>query len=243
MTSEDLVAKLEALIFVSREPLSRERMVEALHAANYEVDMREVKLALKSLMTLWQDPKRSCGRGLSLQEIAHGYAFVTSPEQALVVKKIIVEKPLELTKAQMEVLSIVAYRQPITRVDIDEIRGVDSAFAVKRLMQIKLLKILGKLEGLGRPLLYGTTKRFLEFFSLNSLNDLPTLKQIESLGPPDDGQAVDLDSNQVSLKDLFQQSTHGSMFSDDVQRMSDEALRSLDEALLRIERVEKIPVE
>ncbi len=80
---------------------------------------------------------------------------MSAPEQSVVVKNIAVTKPLELSKAQMEVLSIVAYRQPITRLEIDEIRGVDSSFAVKRLMQIKLIKILGKSEGLGRPLLYG----------------------------------------------------------------------------------------
>lgn len=233
----DLEAKLEALIFVSREPLTVERMVEILHAANHEVDARDIKLALKNLMAAWQEPRRRMGRGLRLQEIAHGYSFVSAPEQALVVKNIAVMKPLELSRAQMEVLSIVAYRQPVTRVDIDEIRGVDSSFALKRLMQIKLIKILGKSEGLGRPLLYGTSKRFLEFFALNSLNDLPTLKQIEALGQNEEIDEVLLENKQISIKDLF--STDGAMFSEDVQRLSDEALQSLDEALLRIDSVEK----
>lgn len=233
----DLEAKLEALIFVSSEPLTVVRMVEILHAANCEVDIRDIKYALKNLMTQWQNPERSVGRGILLQEIAHGYTFVSAPEQATVVKNIAVTKPLELSKAQMEVLSIVAYRQPVTRVDIDEIRGVDSSFAIKRLMQIKLIKILGKSEGLGRPLLYGTSKRFLEFFALNSLNDLPTLKQIEALGQGEEVVEVDLENSQISLKDLF--TTTGAMFSEDVQRESDEALQSLDEALLRIDSVEK----
>ncbi len=233
----DIQAKLEALIFASREPLTAERIVEILHGANYEVDLRVVKKSLKELLSLWQDSERTIGRGLVLQEIAHGYVFMTAQEQAPVVKKIAIEKPLELSKAQMEVLAIVAYRQPVTRVDIDEIRGVDSSFAIKRLMQVKLIKILGKSEGLGRPLLYGTSKRFLEFFALNSLNDLPTLKQIEALGQQDSVEEIDPDNKQISLKDLF--TGTGAMFSEDIERQSEEALQSLDEALLRIDSVEK----
>lgn len=235
----DLSAMLEALIFVSKEPLTTERMVETLEAAEINVNLSEVKKALSSLMAMWEDPARTHGRGLVLQKIAGGYVFASAKAHAGVVKKIVITKPLELTKAQMEVLSIVAYRQPITRVDIDEIRGVDSSFAIKRLMQLKLLKILGKSEGLGRPLLYGTTKHFLEFFSLNSLNDLPTLKQFESLGRGEEVQSVDLENEQVSLKDLFQDKSNSSMFSNDVQRQSDDALKSLDEALLHIDSVEK----
>lgn len=143
---------------------------------------------------------------------------------------------MQLTKAQIEVLSIVAYRQPLTRVDIDEIRGVDSSFAVKKLMQLKLLKILGKSEGLGRPLLYGTTKDFLEFFSLNSLNDLPTLKQYDALSAGEEQPELDMNSN-LSLKDLFAE-PGTAMFSEEVERMSTEAWQSLDKALLQVETIE-----
>jgi segregation and condensation protein B len=235
MTHEiDLEAMLEALIFVSKEPLSHERLGEILAASNIEMNMGDIKRAMKALMAKWSIKEREHGRGMVLQEIAHGYAFLSAPEHALVVKKIALEKPIEITKAQVEVLSIVAYRQPITRVDIDEIRGVDSSFAIKRLMQLKLLKILGKSEGLGRPLLYGTTKRFLEFFSLNSLNDLPTLKQIEALTQGELVENIELPDEQVSIKDLFKEYKNSSMFSKDVVRLSDEALKTLDDALLRV---------
>lgn len=234
---EQLEATLEALIFVSKEPLSHERMVEILAAAEIEVDIYRVKRVMKSLIAKWNDAARPIGRGMRLHEVAHGYQFASADSESFAIKKMVVEKPLELTKAQIEVLSIAAYRQPITRVDIDEIRGVDSAFAVKRLMQLKLLKILGKSEGLGRPLLYGTTKRFLEFFALNSLNDLPTLKQIETL-ESDKDEIVE--HEQVSIKDLFDE---GNMFSDGVERMSDEALKSLDDAMLHIDNVVKTVVE
>jgi segregation and condensation protein B len=232
---KDLWASIEAIVFVSKEPISPERITEALLACEKNVETRKVNRILATLLEVWADPKRSYGRGLTLKKLGGGYAFVSSIEQAALVKQIFTQKPVELSKSQLEVLSIVAYRQPITRVDVDEVRGVDSSFAIKRLMQLKLLKILGKSEGLGRPLLYGTTKHFLEFFSLNSLNDLPTLKQYESLGPAE--VEMDLNSKKLSLKDLFL--ANKTMLSDEVKRLSDDALKSLDDALLRIDNVEK----
>lgn len=235
----DLEPLIESLIFVSREPITLEKLVETLQAADINAQNKDVRHALKALEARWNEPERALGRGLILKNIAGGWVFATAPDHALVVKKIVAEKPLQLSKAQVEVLSIVAYRQPLTRVDIDEIRGVDSSFAVKKLMQLKLLKILGKSEGLGRPLLYGTTKEFLEFFSLNSLNDLPTLKQYEALGSGEEVNEIDMLSDNVSLKDLFAEAKKSPMFSADVERLSEEALKSLDEALLRADSIEK----
>jgi len=238
-TEHDLEATLEALIFVSKEPLTVDKMAELLKVSGIECDIAKIRAALKSLFSKWQDSEREIGRGLILSKVGGGYLLTTASAESAIVKSMAQKSSVDLSKPQMEVLSIVAYRQPITRVDIDEIRGVDSSNAIKRLMQFKLLKILGKSEGLGRPLLYGTTKQFLEFFSLNSLNDLPTLKQFESLGQDENVETVSLDSDQVSLKDLFQSQGNGSMFSQDVERLSDEALKSLDEALLRVEGVAK----
>lgn len=233
---EELIASIEALIFVSKEPISSDRMVDVFLASGIETDVRKVNRIMVRLLERWENPLRSHGRGLTLKKIGGGFAFISAIEQSDLVKRVSMAKPLELTKSQVEVLSIVAYRQPITRVDVDEVRGVDSSFAIKRLMQLKLLKILGKSEGLGRPLLYGTTKHFLEFFSLNSLNDLPTLKQFESLGQAG-LENVEL-SGELNIKDLFAQNK-ASMFSDEVKRLSDDALKSLDEALLRIDGVDK----
>lgn len=237
MTNRELEAMIEALIFVSPEPISLEKIEETLHKAGFEYAHQEIKKALLSLMDKWHDEERSCGRGLVLCKVAQGFIFSSAPQHGALIQKVIEEKPLELSKGQVEVLAIVAYRQPITRVDIDEIRGVDSSFALKKLMQLKLLKILGKSEGLGRPILYGTTKDFLEFFSLNSLNDLPTLKQYEALGPSEEGM-LDLESPQVTFKDLFTEAKDG-MLSQDVERLSNEALKSLDEALLRVDGLKK----
>jgi segregation and condensation protein B len=234
----DLEATIEAAIFMSKEPVSSEQISELLAALEVVVGSGVVRKALNSLLAKWDDKARPFGRGLMLKKVAGGYLFCTALEQAQVVKTMIAAKPLELSKAQIEVLSIIAYRQPITRVDVDEIRGVDSSFAIKRLMQLKLLKILGKSEGLGRPLLYGTTKHFLEFFTLNSLNDLPTLKQFESLSATE-VENVDLAGKEVSLVDLFKSNQNSAMFSEDIERQSEEALKSLDDALLRIDSTEK----
>ena len=238
---ENLQAMLEAMIFVSKEPLSVEKMVEALQAADINIGTKEVNHAIKDLVEKWQDPDRPVARGLQLKRLAGGFVLASAVEQANIVKKLVAEKPVQLSKGQLEVLSIVAYRQPLTRVDIDEIRGVDSSFALKRLMQLKLLKILGKSEGLGRPLLYGTSKDFLEFFSLNSLNDLPTLKQYDALGAGEELSEIDVDGP-ITLKDLFAQNS-SAMFSDEVERQSDEALKSLDEAMSRVDSVEKTSSE
>src|SRR5262249_10172610 len=146
---------IEAMIFMSKDPIEAERIHDLLSGLNIQVSLSQVRKTLKSLFKLWEDTGRVLGRGLTLKKLASGYIFSTAEGQAQVAKAMALARPVELSKAQAEVLSIIAYRQPITRVDVDEIRGVDSSFAIKRLMQLKLVKILGKSEGLGRPLLYG----------------------------------------------------------------------------------------
>lgn len=236
--STDVEAAVEAMIFMGKDPLMPEQIHELLVGLEMNISMAELRKVLANLMEYWAKQDRAHGRGLMLKKVAGGYMFCTALEQACVVKAMKAQKPIELSKAQIEVLSIIAYRQPITRVDVDEIRGVDSSFAIKRLMQLKLLKILGKSEGLGRPLLYGTTKHFLEFFGLNSLNDLPTLKQFESLSEADSEADERLLGKEVSFVDLFQ-TTNNSMFSEEIERQSDDALKSLDEALLRVDSAQK----
>ena len=120
-------------------------------------------------------------RGIVLDEVAGGWLFRTSAKYAPFVRDLAGEKPVRLTRAQVETLAIAAYRQPITRPEIDEIRGVDSGATLKLLLERDLLRILGKKDEPGRPLLYGTTTQFLEFFGLKSLKDLPTLKEFTEL--------------------------------------------------------------
>ena len=119
--------------------------------------------------------------GIVLHEVAGGWQLRTSPDNADFARRFLRVKPQRLTRAALETLAIVAYRQPVTRPEIEEIRGVDCGAVVKALLERRLVKILGKKEEPGRPILYGTTREFLEFFSLKDLASLPTLREFHEL--------------------------------------------------------------
>ncbi|HEX9103764.1 MAG TPA: SMC-Scp complex subunit ScpB, partial [Polyangia bacterium] len=128
-----------------------------------------------------------------LHQVAGGYQFRTNPENAQWVQKLLASKPVRLTRAQIETLAICAYRQPVTRPEIDEIRGVDSGGTLKTLLDRSLIRIVGKKEEPGRPILYGTTKEFLEFFNLRDLKDLPTLREFHELSEEHQAQVAALE--------------------------------------------------
>lgn len=161
---------LEALVFASDKPLRASELARLAQAA-----LKEVKALLLVI-------KEEYGpRGLKLAEVAGGFVFHTDPKYALAVRDLTKAKPVKLSRAQIETLAILAYRQPITRPEIDEIRGVDCGAVLKMLLERDLIRILGKKDEPGRPLLYGTTPAFLEFFGLKSLKDLPTLHEFTEL--------------------------------------------------------------
>jgi len=168
---------LEALIFASDKPM-KDREVARLASAPVKL-VRELLAELKGVYAT---------RGIVLDEVAGGWLFRTSVQYAPFVRELSAEKPVRLTRAQVETLAITAYRQPITRPEIDDIRGVDSGATLKLLLERDLLRIMGKKDEPGRPLLYGTTTQFLEFFGLKSLKDLPTLKEFTELS--DESKAV-----------------------------------------------------
>ncbi|HZI06324.1 MAG TPA: SMC-Scp complex subunit ScpB, partial [Archangium sp.] len=116
-----------------------------------------------------------------LYEVAGGWQFRTDPHSAEYVRRYLRVKPQRLTRAAVETLAIIAYRQPATRPEIEDIRGVDCGAVIKALLDRKLIKILGKKEEVGRPMLYGTTREFLEFFALKDLSALPTLREFHEL--------------------------------------------------------------
>lgn len=178
---------LESLLLVSDRPLSVARIVELLEEAAGPPGARrdgpplyhaaEVHAALTQIGIQYKE----AGRGIELQQVAGAWQLRTAPDNAPWVQRLLQQKPTRLARAQLEVLAIVAYRQPITRPEIDEVRGVDSGGALKLLLERRLVRILGKKEEPGRPLLYGTTREFLEFFNLRDLKDLPTLREYYDL--------------------------------------------------------------
>ena len=161
---------LEALIFVSERIVTPAQLSRALKSRAAIV--REL---VGELMAEYR------GRGVELVEVANGYCFRSSPACADVVREFVAQKPVRLTRAQLETLALIAYRQPITRPEIDEVRGVDSGSAMRVLLERSLIKMLGRKDEPGRPLLYGTSPHFLEFFGMRSLQDLPTLREFTEL--------------------------------------------------------------
>ena len=163
---------VESVLFVSAEALSVDQIYEATG-----IDREKVQKGLEAL----QGDRREGMSGLVLYEVAGGWQFRTAPESSEFVRRYLKVKPQRLTRAALETLAICAYRQPVTRPEIEDIRGVDSGAVLKALLDRRLIKIVGKKEEVGRPILYGTTKEFLEFFALRDLNALPTLREFHEL--------------------------------------------------------------
>ena len=162
---------LEALLFAADEPLSIARMREVLGG----LDARQIRRLVAGLR---QDYERE-GRAFTIEEIAEGYQMLTRAEFASLIKELYgTRRSQALSPAALEALAIIAYKQPIKRTDIEDIRGVDSSAVLRTLLERRLIKIAGRDAGLGRPILYGTTKKFLEFFGLRNLGDLPKLEEL-----------------------------------------------------------------
>ncbi len=163
---------IESLVFVADKPITVPEIAQVARA-----EAREVRKLLHELRVEYQP------RGIHLDEVAGAWQFRSSTTNAPFVRELLQAKPVKLTRAQVETLSIVAYRQPITRPEVDEVRGVDSGSALKVLLERDLVRMIGRKDEPGRPLLYGTTTHFLEFFGLRSLRDLPVLREYTELSP------------------------------------------------------------
>jgi len=166
------VALIEALIFANGEPISIERLSVA---ANLE--RNEVEKAIAVIQSKFSAPEN----GFELVQVAGKYQFRTKPQFALYLRSLKAERPRRLTNAAMETLAIIAYRQPIVRSDIEKIRGVDVTPTLKTLIERGLIRIVGHQGGVGQPALYGTTEEFLKLFGLNSLAELPTLRDLNEV--------------------------------------------------------------
>lgn len=159
-------AILEAILLASPEPLSVKRIAEVIG-----LDEKDARILVDDLKKEYSQP----GRGLLLQELAGGYVLTTRPEYGEYVEKLLAPKGKGLSHAALETLAIVAYRQPITKAEIEGVRGVKVDRSIETLLERGLIRDVGRKEGPGRPILYGTTKDFLTYFGLKDLSDLPPL--------------------------------------------------------------------
>ncbi|NIP37462.1 MAG: SMC-Scp complex subunit ScpB [Candidatus Dadabacteria bacterium] len=188
MQNNDLEKAIESIIFISERPVS----LKDLSKIFTENNKKEIKEALVSLMDQWKE----INRGITLEEVSEGYQFRTKPEYSVFIAKFKDEKPFRLSRAALEVLSIIAYKQPITKIEVDHIRGVDSSGVFGVLLERGYIKIAGRKEVLGRPFIYETTDEFLETFGLKNLKDLPTLKELEEIEESMDKSILGLDLSQ-----------------------------------------------
>jgi len=168
-----LIAAVESLLFTAEAPLTLDRLCDLLS----EFERDAIRSALKELSGLYD-----CrGGGVHLVEVAGGWQLRTRPEVQQYVHRHGGSRSVKFSQSALETLAIVAYRQPATRSEIEHLRGVDCGGVLKTLLERKLVRILGKKDIPGRPLIYGTTREFLEVFGLKDLKGLPTLKEIQAL--------------------------------------------------------------
>jgi segregation and condensation protein B len=165
---------VEAIVLSSSEPIAPARIAAVLPACNPS----QVRALIDELNAEYAEQRRA----FEIWEVAGGYQLRTLPEFAPYLRQIQSSRPLRLSPASLETLAVIAYRQPVTRAEIEHIRGVDAGAVLKSLLDRQLVRIAGHREVPGRPIVYATSRRFLEVFGLAKLGDLPTLRSLEVLG-------------------------------------------------------------
>lgn len=173
MERDRLRSILESLLFAAGGPLTLQRMCELLEG----IETKEIV----SLLAELQSEYEAAGRGFQLAEVAGGYQLRTPKDNADWIKRLHQGRAARMTRPMLETLAIIAYKQPITRAEIENIRGVDVDGVVATLMERRLLRIVARKDVPGRPFLYGTTAEFLLMFNLKDLSHLPTLKEMEEM--------------------------------------------------------------
>ncbi|MEN6617025.1 MAG: SMC-Scp complex subunit ScpB [Syntrophorhabdus sp.] len=164
---------LEAVLFSSSRPVNARQISKKLE----EFSVHDIENGFKLLIADFQGPERS----VEIVEVAGGYQMRTKVEYRDFVKRFVKEKDVGLSRSMLETLSIIAYKQPVTKKDIDAVRGVDSARAIKHLLTRRFIEIAGRNGDAGKKIAFRTTAKFLEVYGLKTLDDLPTYKEIESL--------------------------------------------------------------
>ena len=180
--SFQMFSVIESLLFVSDKPVTVATMKSAFHGTN--IDTKTIRKALVEMQSHYADPTR----GVSLEEVNGGWQLRTKLDNFPYLKKINKTRPFRLSGPALEVLAIIAYKQPLIKNEVDQIRGVESGHLVRALMDKGLVCFQGKSELPGKPMTYGTTRKFLEIFGLRNLNELPTLEEIDQLLPDGIGE-------------------------------------------------------
>lgn len=177
---------IEALIFASDEPLTPNEIINAIKGidgVDTEISVEEIENVVNELNKKYDENESA----FTILRIAHGYSFATKPNHAKYVGYLSSEKSKRrLSNAALETLAIIAYKQPITKPELEMIRGVNSDYTLNTLLEKNLVTISGRADSVGRPLLYVTTDEFLKYFGLHSINDLPKPREIEEIMKDED---------------------------------------------------------
>ncbi len=228
---ERLCSIIESLLMITPEPLPIQRLVEVILIEDPQTQEEGVRSAIRAVVERYQDAERPLAKGFMIAEMGGALQIRTVPENAPYVRRFLAAKPQRLSKPALETLAIIAYRQPVTKPEIESIRGVDVTAALKGLLDHDFIRILGKRDEVGRPLIYGTSDRFLEFFGLRGLGELPTLREYHEL---DEEHQQEVDSlYQDKISDLAQAASFL------VDREDDPDLDALDKAVQDADRVRR----
>jgi segregation and condensation protein B len=176
MERDEQLRIVEALVVGAAEPIGASRIADIAPG----LGAADVRRCVEELNASYEEQ----GRAFEIWEVAGGYQLRTRPVYAGYLQQLVKDRPLRLSRAALETLAVVAYKQPATRAEIEHVRGVDVGAVLRSLVERRLLRMAGHREVPGRPILYGTTRRFLEVFGLATLKDLPTLRELEDLVPP-----------------------------------------------------------
>ena len=192
LASTQIAQVIEAALLAAEGPLTVDTLFRlfAVGELDEEEGRKQIRLALESLQA------ECAHRGVTLQKVASGYRYQTRQELSVWVSRLWEEKPPRYTRALLETLALIAYKQPVTRGDIEQVRGVSVSQSIMRtLLERDWIRVVGQREAPGRPSMYGTTKAFLDYFDLAKLDDLPPLEEIKAMIEPtlvaEDGASVD----------------------------------------------------
>ena len=180
---------IEALIFASDTSLRIEEIIVCLQAAlEQDFDKEEVLEKIAQIQSRYSENSSA----IELVKLAGGYQFLTKKEMLPIINQLNIQKSKKkLSQAALETLSIVAYRQPITKLEVEQIRGVNCDYTIQKLLEKALISISGKADGPGRPILYSLSTYFLDYFGINSIQDLPHLKDFEENNTAEVGEKLD----------------------------------------------------
>ena len=232
MDQGECINAMEAILFVAAQPMKLgdvKRVFERLWANDAD-DARQTKM--QGLGQAWEGLLQRWGsgeRGFELLEVAGGLTFRSKPTYGDVLRAMREEKPQRLTKPTLETLAIVAYRQPVTKPEVDHIRGVDCGGTLKALLDRNLVRIVGKKEEVGRPLLYGTSADFLSLFNLANLTQLPSLREFHELNEDSAAQVSALEGL-PSLQELSQSVKQLKMEEEPAVAALQDAVKGLENA-------------